>query len=640
MELINVKIENFRSLDELDFKFLPKCRVLVGINESGKSNILKALSMLDNDKTPTPSDIREANEDEIVEDAFVEFIFELNKEEIDENYENVKEQIAGLDKKEEIVKNSKDKKISLKILSEKYKKGVYHVDIIKGEKKSQYYTYNSHSLLPNWKKITDQCPADYICKTEAGEEIKLKEKKLINIDNFEEISTEYIEDAEFKDLQKILGSKVCNCIDENLPEVLFWEYDEKNVLPPKININQFKEDPNTCLPLKYMFHLHGIEDIKASIEGSQKTDKGFRNLLNRIAKQSTSHLHSVWKEYKKVQFELLPNGENIDAGIKDEYNSFEFAQRSDGFKRFVSFLLMVSTKVKSDLLNNAVLLIDEPDSGLHPSGARFLRDELIKISKNNYVVYSSHSIFMIDRKNISRHLIVEKNKEITNIKTADESNIIKEEVIYNALGFSFFETLKEKNILFEGWRDEILFEKATQKIPSKYLDLKNNLKEIGTCYGYGVKSMAQITPLLKLANREAFIVSDNDKPAKDKKKEYEKNNGYGYWFTYEDIDSELKAITGEDFIKISIIIDILSKIKDEKGFDIEISESDFTDPKGRLYIIDKWLIDNGIAEKEDRKEIINNIKDEIFSDLKYTHIEEYYYDFLINTIKKINEAEK
>jgi AAA15 family ATPase/GTPase len=305
MELINVKIENFRSLDELDFKFLPKCRVLVGINESGKSNILKALSMLDNDKTPTPSDIREANEDEIVEDAFVEFIFELNKEEIDENYENVKEQIAGLDKKEEIVKNSKDKKISLKILSEKYKKGVYHVDIIKGEKKSQYYTYNSHSLLPNWKKITDQCPADYICKTEAGEEIKLKEKKLINIDNFEEISTEYIEDAEFKDLQKILGSKVCNCIDENLPEVLFWEYDEKNVLPPKININQFKEDPNTCLPLKYMFHLHGIEDIKASIEGSQKTDKGFRNLLNRIAKQSTSHLHSVWKEYKKVQFESV-----------------------------------------------------------------------------------------------------------------------------------------------------------------------------------------------------------------------------------------------------------------------------------------------------------------------------------------------
>ena len=442
------------------------------------------------------------------------------------------------------------------------------------------------------------------------------------------------------DIQELFNSEICDYIEDNLPEVLFWEYDEKYILPPKININKFKENPNTCLPLKYMFYSAGVEDIKSGIENSQKTQKGFKNLLNRIAKQSTAHLHSVWREYKKVQFELLPNGENIDASIKDEYNSFEFAQRSDGFKRFVSFLLMVSTKVKSDLLDNAVLLIDEPDSGLHPSGARFLRDELIKISRNNYVVYSSHSIFMIDRKNISRHLIIEKNKEITEIKVADESNIIKEEVLYNALGFSFFETLKERNILFEGFRDELLFEKAIEKIPSKYSGLRKDLKEIGTCYGYGVKSMAQITPLLKLASREAYIISDNDKIAKEKKKEYENNNGYGLWLTYEDICPELKLITGEDFIKLPIIIEILNKIKNNKNFNREILETDFSKPQGRIHVIDKWLLDNNVNEKEERREILNEIKQLIFTNLKYTHIEEYYYDFLQKTVEKINSLKK
>jgi predicted ATP-dependent endonuclease of OLD family len=47
MKLTNVEIKNFRSLDKLDFEFNPNCRILVGINESGKSNILKALAMLE-----------------------------------------------------------------------------------------------------------------------------------------------------------------------------------------------------------------------------------------------------------------------------------------------------------------------------------------------------------------------------------------------------------------------------------------------------------------------------------------------------------------------------------------------------------------------------------------------------------------
>ena len=47
-------------------------------------------------------------------------------------------------------------------------------------------------------------------------------------------------------------------------------------------------------------------------------------------------------------------------------------------------------------LNNALLLIDEPSTGLHPSSERNLLKELVKISNENYLVYSTHSIFMID----------------------------------------------------------------------------------------------------------------------------------------------------------------------------------------------------------------------------------------------------
>ncbi|MDP2788854.1 MAG: AAA family ATPase, partial [bacterium] len=58
MKLNRVKIKNFRSIEDLEIKINPACRVLVGINESGKSNILHALALL-GEKLPTRDDIRE-----------------------------------------------------------------------------------------------------------------------------------------------------------------------------------------------------------------------------------------------------------------------------------------------------------------------------------------------------------------------------------------------------------------------------------------------------------------------------------------------------------------------------------------------------------------------------------------------------
>jgi AAA15 family ATPase/GTPase len=118
------------------------------------------------------------------------------------------------------------------------------------------------------------------------------------------------------------------------------------------------------------------------------------------------------------------DGPDLVAGIEDESNHYELSQRSDGFKRFVTFLLMVSAEAESKLLRDTVLLIDEPEVGLHPTGSRYLMDELIDISRDNYVVFSTHSIFMIDSKIIKRHLIVRKRNEITETTEVSESNLL------------------------------------------------------------------------------------------------------------------------------------------------------------------------------------------------------------------------
>src|SRR5206468_7778106 len=116
---------------------------------------------------------------------------------------------------------------------------------------------------------------------------------------------------------------------------------------------------------------------------------------------------SVWKEHQSPSRERVPAGEQPIRGVREK-NRYDCARRSDVFKRFVSFLLLISANAKSGSLADTLLLIDEPDTSLHPSGTRFLRDELLRIAKTNYVAYSTHSIFMIDRDNIGRHIIVTK----------------------------------------------------------------------------------------------------------------------------------------------------------------------------------------------------------------------------------------
>jgi len=84
MKLSYVTIKNFRSIADAKITMEPSCRILVGVNEAGKSNVLRALSLLSKEIAPTPADIREPGRDEpIDQEAYVRFVFTLDDAEIE-----------------------------------------------------------------------------------------------------------------------------------------------------------------------------------------------------------------------------------------------------------------------------------------------------------------------------------------------------------------------------------------------------------------------------------------------------------------------------------------------------------------------------------------------------------------------------
>lgn len=655
MKLKQAIIRNFRSIDEVVIDFAPSCRILVGLNESGKSNILKALALLDG-STPSSSDLRrKVKGDPPIQprDSFVRFVFQLEDDEREQVRANTMEQILTTRHNPRVsIVNGSRKDLAAFCSMSRYREGLYDVYIQEGTTESSYRQLEpaelldgTTELLDGWKTVAEDCP-EHITVNLAGEDVQLTDYRLVRPGDFPDIEDEYLRDASIVHLTSIVGEQIREIVAEKLPEVRFWEYDKGNVLPPSKNIEEFKADPDSCMPLRNMFSLAGYENIAESIDAHYKRDEPqmFVDFLEDIADSTTRYFRGAWKEHRDVSFNLTYNGADIIPSILGGKTRYRMQDRSDGFKRFVTFMLMISAAVKADNLSNTLLLIDEPEIGLHPTGARYLRDELIKVSKSNHVVYSTHSIFMIDPDNIGRHCIVTKDNEKTAASREDGGNFVDEEVLYQALGFSVFEILKQKNIIFEGWRDKHLFEVALKKATP---ETKDALKGIGRCHSRGAKGVGAITPMVELAGRDYIVVSDSDEVAVECQTSHQEDNRDGGWFTYKEIvggvdktdnetDDGIDAETGEDFLNDDYIVGVVNKNLDGTGAPVFAED---LPPTGKLDALCRWLIAKRIVSKQGAKAKANEIKEVLFNGLKPAHINMPAYEKVLQGIvKRLSEA--
>jgi len=627
MLLKKAEILEFRSIKKETISFDPQFRILVGINESGKTNVLKALNLLSKNISPQVSDERTPLPDENdidIPPARVIFSFEIQDEK-EKIKEDILSKIYNLQTKG-IIKNTNETLHLTQILDSL--DNLQYIADISNEKKFFEYTFSL-----NLKKRSDSCPPEFRFKNKDGEEINPFDYEFFVVTEEEEKNFpgnlfDNVSLQEFFDYIKNTSNKI---LEDSLPEVVFWEYKPEQLLKDFVNLQDFITNPDISIPLRNMFYLANIHDIPKYLENKMKRGKySLGNSLESIATKSTNYFKSKWEEYKDVKFSLQLDGENISCGITEK-NKFSIENRSDGFKRFIAFLLSISCQNRIKSLKNALILIDEPDNGLHPSGIRYLRDELKEISKNNIVICCTHSIFMIDKNNIARHIIVEKHDEITKLEMAKEDNILKEEVLYQALHYSLFELLAEINILFEGWLDVKLFKVAI----SKNSNIAKYFKKIGIGYTQGAETFKCFIPPLELAGRKVLIISDGDEKAKKEKALYEEIRYLTPWKLYSDIDPNIQAITGEDFLKKDYLSEKLNKLLKKYKYEFKIEKKDIPDSDVLSYIR-KIFKENSIKISKTEK-FIGHLKDSLFSeDLKIENIKDSYFD-LLKGIKKFIE---
>lgn len=622
MELRNVDIKNFKSIEKIELDLEKDCKILVGLSESGKTNFLTALRTLDSSIVVDQTYVKEGTRKEKESSIDFELCFTEKEKKI------ILEELLKTSKKldELILKNGK--KIDLMEFIDN--RLVYRVDVRNNTRKYLHYTYDkSDQYVLN----TDYT---YI-NAKASNKVKIKkvsDTSEIELETFTVISNKEFTceiQNEIKELYNLLEQKVIEIVENKnfeIPKVLYWEYDDKYLLPASVNIQEFINDSNICVPLKNMFELCNITNIKEEYDDKKAMgESSFQNLLDDISDNVDNYLKKIWKSMpKNTKIVLQEVGDLIKIRIKDSKNTYSASKRSDGFKRIVTFLLMLSIDNKNNTLNNTLLLIDEPDSKIDIPGQEYLRDELINIGKNNYVIYSTHSTDMIDNKNIDRHIIIKKEEESSTIELANDDNYMDIATLYRALGMNVYSVINEHNLVFEGWSDQLVFELYNGK-------RNTNFKNVGITHLSGITKSNQYAEFWGLLSKKYYIISDSDATALQMRDSFTENRYSGIWLTYGDLSNN-KVITLEDFITNDKILKTAKDFKENNNFSTDLIEENLKVSDNKANSIEKWIIlNNG---NKNVKNMMKKFKSLLYSNLKKSDITSEYDGFikkLIETIK-------
>lgn len=402
MKLKNFQIKNFRSIENETFTISEidgtHTFSLIGINESGKSSFLKAVSFVDNDdeKVIFPKD----------------FFKESDPVNIILNYE------LETQEEKELKKTLAEKGFDKNILAQIKVNGV-----------AICATFDPATDAP--KKIFDQITF----QKKIFDEYTLQGDKPLKKDTQQT--------QEDLDLEKYFEVHMPKYFWEIAHRIVFWKSDNKYLINDQINLDTFVADPeNTSLPLVNCFALADIsqENIPPLITKLKTDPAEIHNLQDKLGDKVTAHIKKVWPNHPvKIKFQI--NNSLLSFLVEDEKVKYKLKttnQRSDGFRQFISFLLTISAESATNQLSNSILLLDEPETHLHPQAQEYLRDELIKITKNkenNIVFFATHSNYMIDKDHIERCYRVSKQlNRKTKLEKIELGKTSYSEVNYEVFG--------------------------------------------------------------------------------------------------------------------------------------------------------------------------------------------------------------
>jgi energy-coupling factor transporter ATP-binding protein EcfA2 len=162
-------------------------------------------------------------------------------------------------------------------------------------------------------------------------------------------------------------------------------------------------EPEEILELGRDFpNANGRRPTEAEISeiATKKRDRTI--LLNSAGTDLTKKFRTWWKQ-GDYTFEFQADGDHFRIWVSDSKRpeKVELEDRSAGLQWFLSFYLIFLVESSRDH-RDSVLLLDEPGLSLHPLAQRDLSAFFEGLARTNQIIYTTHSPFLVDADSLDR----------------------------------------------------------------------------------------------------------------------------------------------------------------------------------------------------------------------------------------------
>lgn len=490
LKLVSVRIRNYRSLvDSGDVEIQGGVTVLIGKNEKGKTNFLKAIASFNDSSKYSPGDLPNHLRPSLEERPPQEIPVTMLRFLLEPEDQGVLSHLL------------QDAASATEITCTKFYGNSYLFTVKRKDGQEAPLLYRApdvgkyvEEIRGVARKLKGQLEAH--AQRVSGFAPSIETAATL-IDGF--IATEFVQPSQIDDSIKTFATALTGlagqdaAIQEDITRATKAIEEQKAII-----LDAFQKDPELALRQalpRFVFHSTKTDHIPnevniiAFVADPEGTSKGMSNLcraaglathrIQSLAQSTDTGQREAYEDHYKgtisgglnefwtqeqyhVHFRI--ERDKLSVSISDETYSPRIApsDRSEGFHWYLSFYAAILNDMGA--ARQTVLLLDNPGLELHVDGQRDIKRFLEeKISVNSQVIYVTHSPAMISPYNLEQLRIVEMfaNQEGTKVRAyAPKEGEDLLEPVRSAIGMSLVSSLmfNEWNVLVEGAADKPILE--------------------------------------------------------------------------------------------------------------------------------------------------------------------------------------
>jgi hypothetical protein len=479
MRLESFRVRNYRSINDSGDIHVSRITALLGRNESGKSNLLRALHSLNpiagfealkpikdfprhkrleecTDNTPVLSTTWSLDDDD--KEALLEVIpraTDVSKVVIGRSYG--KTRTVGFPELKAIPFDDTDikgrvKKVAAAVRATAQKQ---ETPAALDAAADAFETAASATRLRDTWASQTVAAAKALRTALAGADAELTDKQEETLSELEELADSIVGD---KDAQQQARDWAVGAIPKFIYVDEYPELDGHQDIAAYIQRKSQSQRNDSDKAFEKLCKVAGLNPDELQKLHGQNDHETRNQLANRASAVVTGEIKRLWKDRAlKIRFNL--DAHHLDTIISDPTSTYDVEvnlnDRSRGFQWFFAFYITFSADTDGGHAENAVLLLDEPGLYLHAKSQSDLLHHL-EVDFSNQILYSTHSPFMVPTHALDSvrtvNIAEEAGTTVTNDPTGDARTLFP---LQAALGYDLAQSLfvGPNNLVVEGVTD-------------------------------------------------------------------------------------------------------------------------------------------------------------------------------------------